>query len=190
MNEKIYRVLKSGHIGDDVANDVASKFKPVSKRSDILLPKGRVANKIFFIDSGFVVLTSEINGQLFTRHIAKENDFITVMESFTTREPSKDMLRATKHAEIHAIGYNALMALMDKHPVLEGLFRQILQNTLIKCQARINDLLSLSAEAYYEKLIRESPYILQAIPQYELSTYLGIASQSLSRIKKKLLKLS
>ncbi|WP_222852249.1 Crp/Fnr family transcriptional regulator [Olivibacter sp. SDN3] len=182
--------MRASNISDDVAKEMVQNFKTVSKRNNILLAKGRVASEVYFVDSGYVILESEINGNPFTRHIAKEGEFITVIESFTARQPSKETLKMTKGARIYALGYKEFTALLDKYPTLEGAFRLVLQNTLIKCQARINDLLSLSAEEYYEKLISETPYILQAIPQYELSTYLGIKPQSLSRIRRKLMNIS
>jgi cAMP-binding proteins - catabolite gene activator and regulatory subunit of cAMP-dependent protein kinases len=190
MHEKLIQTLRAGNVREDVAMEMARYFRPVNKRTGILLARGRVAGKVYFVDSGYVVLESEFNGDPFTRHIAKEGEFITVIESFTSRNPSKESLKMTKGARILALGYQDFMALLGKYPVLESAFRQVLQDTLIKCQARINDLLTLSAEEYYEKLISETPYILQAIPQYELSTYLGIKPQSLSRIRRKLMGVS
>ncbi|MDR7129783.1 CRP-like cAMP-binding protein [Algoriphagus sp. 4150] len=186
VHRQLIHTLRMANISDDVANELARNFQVVSKRNNILLSKGKIANHVFFIDSGYVILESEINGNSFTRHIAKPGEFITVIESFTSRQPSKETLKMTKGAIIYAMGHTDFILFSERYPELERAFGKVLQDTLISCQARINDLLSLSAEAYYEKLISETPYILQAVPQYELSSYLGIKPQSLSRIRKKL----
>jgi len=48
---------------------------------------------------------------------------------------------------------------------------------------RVFTLLTLSAKARYEKLLTEEPYLLQLFSNYDIASYLGIAPQSLSRIR-------
>jgi CRP-like cAMP-binding protein len=42
----------------------------------------------------------------------------------------------------------------------------------------------LRADEKYEKFLSEYPTIAQRVPQYYIASYLGIAPQSLSRIRK------
>jgi hypothetical protein len=45
-------------------------------------------------------------------------------------------------------------------------------------------------EQRYLKLLESRPDIFQRVPQYDIATYIGVKPESLSRIRKKLLKKS
>jgi hypothetical protein len=45
-----------------------------------------------------------------------------------------------------------------------------------------------NATKRFEKFMKETPYLLDKVPQYHIASYLGIAPQSLSRLKSNLKK--
>jgi CRP-like cAMP-binding protein len=51
---------------------------------------------------------------------------------------------------------------------------------------RCFSLLTQTGEELYLELMHREPYLLQKFPQYQIAAYLGIAPESLSRIRKKL----
>jgi len=53
-------------------------------------------------------------------------------------------------------------------------------------QFRITTFLSMSAEEKYLYMMETQPEILQRVPQRHIASYLGIAPESLSRIRKRL----
>jgi len=52
---------------------------------------------------------------------------------------------------------------------------------------RTKSLLSLSPEKQFEELLENKPGILQRVPQRYIAQYIGIAPESLSRIRKRLM---
>ena len=48
------------------------------------------------------------------------------------------------------------------------------------------DFLTLSATERYEKFLMDSPELVRRIPLYQLAKYLGVSSEALSRIRKKM----
>ncbi len=50
---------------------------------------------------------------------------------------------------------------------------------------RVISLMSESAEERYERLLREYPTIFSKVKSYHIASYLGIAPQTLSKLRKK-----
>jgi predicted house-cleaning noncanonical NTP pyrophosphatase (MazG superfamily) len=64
--------------------------------------------------------------------------------------------------------------------------RKIIQEVQFFTEEILEELQTETAELRYEKMLKNSPTLLQRIPLKHLASYLGIAPQSLSRIRKKL----
>lgn len=60
------------------------------------------------------------------------------------------------------------------------------ENAISFNQQRTTDLLILSAEKRYLKLLTEQPEIIQNVPIQYIASYIGIKPESLSRIRKKI----
>ncbi len=78
-------------------------------------------------------------------------------------------------------------------PILETIFENFtsfntlaLQNNIRQMQNRINNLLCASAEKKYLDFIATHREIVLRIPLQMIASYLGIAPESLSRVRKKL----
>jgi len=78
--------------------------------------------------------------------------------------------------------------LLKKVPKLERLFRLMIQKNLSVLQKRFLLTISANASDRYLELIERSPGIEQLVPQHQIASYLGIHPESLSRMKKQLLK--
>ncbi|ANH80785.1 hypothetical protein A8C56_07145 [Niabella ginsenosidivorans] len=66
-------------------------------------------------------------------------------------------------------------------------FRMLVENVATQNIRRTKSLLSLSPEKQFIELFQEKPGLLQRVPQRYIAQYLGIAPESLSRIRKRLL---
>lgn len=159
------------------------RFKEYAK-NEYLLMAGQIANKLFFIEEGSVILGNETEDQFITRHVAKEKEFITSLESFSKQNSTTEFLKATEQSQVYFILKKDFDAVLKSYPPLEKFYEQFIFDTLIKCQQRIRDLISLDAKAYYKDIMQKNPDYLQRIPQYDLASYMGIEPQSLSRLRK------
>lgn len=171
------------HVNKNMLEDITGKFRPWNSKNEVLVKFNSTPNKLFFINRGFAILKIKVNGKKWVRHIARAGEFITAIESFEYGTPSQEEIIALGQFEILFIERDVFMHLKNKHEEVNELYYKFIKNALISCQKRINDLLSLDAEQYYEKLLTEKQYIFTMIPQYELASYLGIQPQSLSRIR-------
>ena len=72
------------------------------------------------------------------------------------------------------------------YPLYDRFFRILIQNSLATLHYRIAKTNSETAEHRYLEFSQLFPHFVQRIPQYLIASYLGIAPQSLSRIRKEI----
>ncbi|MBC8032724.1 MAG: Crp/Fnr family transcriptional regulator [Chitinophagaceae bacterium] len=159
------------------------RFKEYAK-NEYLLREGQMANKIFFIEKGSVILGDELEDKFVTRHLAKEKEFVTSLASFSKETVSREFLKTLEPSHIYAMSKKDFDLLLQRYPTINQFFQQVIFDTLIKCQQRITDLISLDAKEYYQDILQNHPEYILRMPQYDLASYMGIEPQSLSRLKK------
>lgn len=175
------------HIGltGDNLEIVCSKFKfREYAKNEFLLKPGQVANAIFFIENGSVILGNELSDQSVTRHMATKNQFITCLDSFLKQTTSTEFIKATEPTHVYMASKMDFDAMLAAFPAVQKFYNELIFDTLIQCQKRIKDLISLDAKAYYELISQDNPDLLQKMPLYDLASFMGIEPQSLSRLRK------
>jgi CRP-like cAMP-binding protein len=144
---------------------------------------GLVVKGIFRIYYNDPVTSEEKNIFFFS-----ENQFVVSFRSFITRYPCYYYIEAMEDSELIVIAYNELNSLYDSHPNW-GKFGRLLAELFFNySQARTEEFLFNSPEERYVKMLDEHPNIVNRIPIYHISSYLGIANPSLSRIRRRIKK--
>ena len=116
-----------------------------------------------------------------------ENQFLVSFRSFINQYPCYYYIQALDDAEVISINYNDLQYLYTTPTGWEKFGRLIAELFFNYSQARAEEFLFNTAEERYIKLTNEHPNIVNRIPAYHISSYLGIKNPSLTRIKKRLL---
>ncbi|GAA0554899.1 Crp/Fnr family transcriptional regulator [Chitinophaga japonensis] len=183
--EKLQDIFSNIGIAEpDVAQILARFDTKTFAKNEYLLQAGQVATSIFFVERGSILLGQEVEDQSVTRHLAREGAFITCLDSFSRQAPTAEFLKATDPSIVHCIHQTDFAWAQQQFPAIATFFQQYIFQTLLKCQQRITDLISLDAKAYYKEIMQRSPDYIQHMPQYDLASYMGIEPQSLSRIRK------
>lgn len=153
-------------------------------KGDFLIREGQVENCIYFLNRGATRNYFIKNGKEFTVDFHFEGDFVTAYYSFITREPGSMFIELLEDAETVAIAYSALQDFYDRYHHGERIGRLIAEYQYVKRLRKEMDLLSLTAEERYMKLMEKNPALIGSISVKHLSSYLGIQPESLSRIRK------
>jgi len=115
-----------------------------------------------------------------------ENQFVVSFRSFVSRNPCWYFIEAMEDSEIFFISYNDLNSLYETHPNW-GKFGRLLAELFFNiAQTRTEEFIFFSHEQRYIRLLEEHPDIIERIPAYHISSYLGITNPSLSRIRKRI----
>ncbi len=110
------------------------------------------------------------------------------MYSFINGRPSLYHIDALEDSEVFLIDRPSWEKMFVEIPKLERFYRLLLQNAFISMQRRIAENMSLSAEERYANFQQRYPHFEQRLPLKQIASYLGITPESLSRIRKKMVK--
>jgi CRP-like cAMP-binding protein len=115
-----------------------------------------------------------------------ENQFVVSFRSFVSRNPCWYFIEAMEDSEICFISYQDLNGLYETHPNWGKFGRLLAEWFFLVAQTRTEEFIFFSHEQRYTRLLEEHPDIIERIPAYHISSYLGITNPSLSRIRKRI----
>ncbi|MGF1635776.1 MAG: Crp/Fnr family transcriptional regulator [Cyclobacteriaceae bacterium] len=166
--------------------------KKILKKGIFYLNQGDVCKNIYFINSG-KIRSSYINenGQDFTwnfhfnDHDSKfENYFPFDYLSFLNQTPTYLNFEVIEDAEMTLLSFDKANFLFGLGSKYQEIGRVMTQRAYTSTHQRSFSLLTKSGEERYKELIKDESYLLQKFPHYQIAKYLGIAPESLSRIRK------
>jgi CRP-like cAMP-binding protein len=160
----------------------------------IIISEGGICNKAYFVVSGTArSYYTDSSGMTVTWSFHFNNNrslirnaFVTDFRAFLTNKPSS--VAAETLSEVNALVFTreAVNHLMEKSLKYEIWMRKLTENAYVSMFDRAFSLLTLSATERYHKLLHDEPHLLQMFSNYYIASYLGIAPQSLSRIRSQL----
>ena len=163
------------------------KFVRSLKKGTILLSQGDTASECFFILKGCVYSYYLVEGEIKVTEFFEEKQPITPV-SYTTKQPSEYYLECLEDCIISMGSPERTAELMQKVPRLALMGPMMLEDELASQRIKYDTFIKLSPEQRYLHLQENSPQLLERIPQYLIASYLGIKPESLSRIRKRLVK--
>jgi CRP-like cAMP-binding protein len=163
------------------------KTRKLRKRQ-YFLQEGDVCKYIGFIVKGSArTFTVDEKGHEHILKLSVENWWLTDFESFYLLTPSRFNIEALEELEILQSTNAEIEEFLKKIPAFSAMSNVISQNNTIATQKRMQAI-NYSAEERYEELVSNYPHFLQRFPQNMIASYLGLSSETLSRIKKNALK--
>lgn len=165
---------------------VLGKFeKVVLEKESHILKEGETCRSVALVLSGIMMyykITEQGEEKIYD--FAIENDWVSQYQSMITQTPSPLSIKAIEKTTLYIISAENLQTLYDQIPIFERIARKIIEKAFIYNINRADDLQNLKAEDRYKNLMKVYPELLQRVPQYYIAGFLGIAPQSLSRIRK------
>ena len=191
--EKLKSALSFGGIlSQNDIDKVASNFSLKKlKASEHFLPLHKVAKEIAFVNSGILqVYGTDLNENDVTKYFIKENQFFASLESYYSAQPTTNAIQAVISCELYATPFTTFEKLYTEIPNLYIFLKSITEATLLN-KIKDNDFLNFGdSKTKYIEFVRRYPMLAQKVPQQFIASYLKITPQSLSRIRKGLLKSS
>jgi len=192
---KYFRKLVEQYISvDDKEWSLACDlFKKVSvKKGAIVHQAGDVFSDIWFIKSGLArSYFTDTNGreftwQLYFRGKSKHglNHFMDDSVSFYENSGSMLNFEVLEDAVFYVISLDELDKFISKDKKWEHLTRVWFHDTYYAATyKRVISLMSETVGERYERLLEEYPRIFKQVKSYHIASYLGVAPQTLSKLK-------
>jgi CRP/FNR family transcriptional regulator, anaerobic regulatory protein len=159
-------------------------YKKVAE-GDVLLNEGQLCKEMLFVCKGVLRIVSQNEkGNKVAYFFLKENQFCSILNSFNNNTPAVEGIEAACDAEIIVIKKQKLLNLYQQLPYLKELITGITTQALLdKIQMR-NSYMGENATVRYHNFLVRQPEIALRVSLSDVASYLGIAQQSLSRIRK------
>jgi CRP-like cAMP-binding protein len=188
MLELITTMRKDVRLNDAEAKYILSFFqKRIYKRGVTLLTAGDSASDVFFVVHGalhqFYLDESGIEKSC---NFAFENEFITDLESFSKQTPATSHIKALTETAVLCLSSKDLDGLLQEMPIVAEFYRILMERIAAESMERTKCLLAYSPQKRFLILAKDRRDIFQRVPQRYIAQYLGIAPESLSRIRKRL----
>lgn len=155
-------------------------------KNHLLLEPGRIASHAYFLCSGHVMTYRYHHEERFIERFWHPNEIVFGADSFFDQVPAEEFMELLTPCTFLHIPYSSVRTLLDTFPEADIIYRKILSENYHCCRKRLEDHLFLTAAQRYEQLHDRFAIVEQLLPQEQIAAYLGIAPQSLSRIKKQL----
>lgn len=157
------------------------------KKKQYLLQEGDVCKCLSFVNKGLLksYFTDEKGGENINM-FAFEGWWISDFKSFINQEKAVLNIDAVEETELLMITLEDYDKLMLKIPVMDRYFRILYQNSLVTKDYRLIASNSYTAEEKYLQLVQKNPEMIKRVPHNLIASYLGLAPETISRIRKKI----
>ena len=125
-------------------------------------------------------------GKEHTIQFAIKDWWISDYMSYFTQQNSVMNIECLENAVIYKLTRDDMNDLFNKFSSIESFFRIKLEHAFAAFQNRILESLSYTAKERYIKFINDFPVISQYVKNYHIASYLGVTTETLSRIRKEL----
>lgn len=146
---------------------------------------GEVTNHGGFVARGcFRTYAIDQHGRESIIYFSPECAFIGDIVSAATGEPTPYAVDAIEASAVLTIDVRSLDRMLDTFPDIARGYRLALERAQGAQRRRIARLLSGTAEERYSEFAERHPALVARVPQRMLASYLGIAPETLSRLRR------
>jgi len=162
----------------------------IFSRKHFLLRPDEISRRLYFIRSGFLrAFFIDENGKECTTWFMGKGDLMISIYSFFSQKPAFEYIEVLQDCKLQSISWQELNAYYADFPQGNLLGRIVMQKYYIMSEERAIFLRTQTPTLRYEKLLEQHPDIEQQTSQNNIASYLGISRETLSRIRRKNLKM-
>lgn len=155
------------------------------KRKQFFLQEGKICRYICFIETGSLRSYYIADGKEINTAFYLESSFATNLKSLRNATPAEQYIQAMEDTRLWLLAKEELLRLYQQHPELESFGRNLLEGLVIEQEEQAQLFRLYTPEERYLYMEKHHPALLQRISQSQLASYLGIARETISRIRKR-----
>ena len=154
------------------------------RKNEFLVREGEICAYFCFIESGILQHAISVDDEEKTTYLALRNSVTSSLNSFLFSKPSRKSIKAISDCKLWVIDLKNFKNLIENNEAFHQFYYNLIEKQLCLIDDYRIDLLTLSPEERYHKLLATEPKLLQEVPLHYLSSFLGISSRHMSRIRK------
>lgn len=159
------------------------------RKKHYLLEEGEICKNLAFILKGSMrKYFIDEKGVEHVINLYIENWWAGDRESFSMLTPSLYNIDACAECEVLLISKENASKLLAECPAYNEFSLKLDERNHIASQQRITSAISFTAEKRYRDFVERHPYFVQRFPQHIIASYLGITKDTLSRVRRTVLR--
>ncbi|WP_143310563.1 Crp/Fnr family transcriptional regulator [Chitinophaga vietnamensis] len=164
---------------------VSAAHTATLKKGAMLLVEGNRCRDIWYIESGACKVFHLKGGKEINTNFYFENTFFTNLASLRGQTPSLYNIQTIAPSVIWRWQEDDLRRIYQQSPEIVAFGKLWLEQMLMAQEAQAHWLQVHTPEERYQLLLENHPELLQRVSLTQLSSYIGISRETLSRIRKK-----
>lgn len=153
-------------------------------KGEIILKQGQICKTIVFVEKGYLRTFVDKDDTEINTDFTFEGNFTTNLKSLRSSSSSDTTIEAGEPTTIYEFDKDKLLKLYEVSAEIESFGRKLLEQLLIAQEEHTNLFKIFSPTERYKYLRDNKPEILQRISLSQFASYLGVARETLSRIRK------
>lgn len=154
------------------------------KKNEFFVKEGEVCQYFCYVESGILQHSIMVDEEEKTTYLALRNSVTSSLNSFLSNKPSRKNIKAISDCGLWIVDLETFKNLIQNNEAFHQFYYNLIERQLCLIDDYRIDLLTLSPEERYHKLLATDPKLLQEVPLHYLSSFLGISSRHMSRIRK------
>jgi len=165
--------------------EAVKDFQAVTlKKNDYLVKETQVCYQFCYLESGILQHSIEVAGEEKTTYLALRNSVTSSLSSFLNQTPSRKSIKALSDSKLWVLDLQSFKQLIAHNEAFGQFYHKLIEKQICLIDDYRIDLLTLSPEERYNKLLLTEPKLLQEVPLHYLASFLGISTRHMSRIRK------
>ncbi|MBE8712129.1 Crp/Fnr family transcriptional regulator [Sphingobacterium hungaricum] len=186
MNAFLTHLKKYGYISDELEEAINQRTKRVVRqKGDYFLKQGQVVSSLFLIEQGLIRAFYVHQGREINLWFGFENYVLGSILPVYFNEPSFENIQFLEETTLVYISSSDLNELYDSYREMNLIGRKMAEEICKILEKRALSLQIESAEERYKTLLASDPEAIHRISLGNIASYLGIAQETLSRIRGK-----
>lgn len=152
-------------------------------KNEIILEEGSICKHFYFMEEGLIRFYLNNDGDEMTKFFTAAPYCFTSKNSFRYQKPAEESIQALDKLIVWQTTFKQANELQELKS-WNTFTRKFLHEVQSYMEELLLEVKTKTASQRYEILMEKYPELTQKIPLKQLSSFLGIAPQSLSRIRK------
>ena len=185
---RLNEIFKVSGFSEQELRTISNSLKVIQlKKGEFLLRTGQTVSNTYYVYEGCLrSFFVDESGRDHTLQFGIRDWWISDYTAIFTRGKAMMNIECIQNATLYRLSRERMEELYLELPALETYFRKKLERRMEAFHKRTLENLALSAKQRYISFIKRYPDIEQQVKNYHIASYLGITTESLSRIRKEI----
>ena len=186
LNEYRLTVIDLSALRDFIISQGTTR---IIKKKEYLIQQGDMCRHVGYISEGmFRYKRLDSNGDEHITGYSLEGNLVGEYSSCLCGRPSLSSIQAIKDSLVHLITYTELEQFWNSSPENQRIGRILAEQLFAMTYRRLTDSYCCTAEERYIDFMNRYPDLKELIPLKEIASFIGVTPETVSAIRKKLLK--